>query len=374
MAINTSIQWCHSTVNPCMGCLGCEIYPPPGKIITRLDRELSEIEKSWRAGLVAEILRQIIHKLGANLPDQFLELTTTNIYHVRMHLNRFLSETYSATLGQLAQNIIEEMVKCYAARLHLSKAFSIVNPTRHANKGYAPTFESITRFPGRVLKMAQSTPPKKTDSPWLDGQPHLIFLSDMGDALSRVTDFEFLLEDTIPAIVSSEGSRKMWLWLSKRPKNMAAFAMKLEGLPQNICAITTITSRETLYRVDELRTVKASSRGLSIEPLWERIPAEELDLTGIDWVIVGGESGKYQNVKLFQLEWAEELRNHCRENGVAFFMKQLGRKPFYRGKELTLKDKHGGEWSEWPDGFAVREFPECFKRLTNQNTEKFILI
>lgn len=371
MSLITSIQWCHTTINPLMGCTGCELWPTPGRITTRLDRELSKIEKKWKTGLSADILRRIIQSLGSNLPEEFLGLSTTNIYHVRTHFNQVLSEEYSANLGRLAQEIIEEMIICYAGKLHLNKAFSIVNPTRFTNKGYAPTFESVTRFPGRVMQMARTKTPRKPDSPWLDDQPHLIFLSDMGDALSRVSDFDFLLEDTIPAIASPEGSRKMWLWLTKRPKNMAAFAERLDGLPQNICAITTITSRETLYRVNDLRTVKASSRGLSIEPLWERIPAEDLDLTGIDWVIVGGESGKYNNTKPFHLEWAEELRNHCRENGVAFFLKQLGRRPVYKGKELTLKDKHGGEWSECPDGFTVREFPECFKRLTQTN-ETFI--
>lgn len=346
-----------------MGCLGCELFPTPIKITNRLDRELARIEKSWNPGQSEKTLRRVIESslVSANQPGL---LSTTNIYHVRERFIQVLTETCSAELGKTARKVIEEMVTCYAAKLHLNKALSIVNPGRVANKGYAPTFESVTRFPGRVLQMAGTKMPRKADSPWLDGQPHLIFLSDMGDALSRVSDFDFLLEDTIPAITSPGGSRKMWLWLTKRPKNMAAFAERLDGLPQNICAITTITSRETLYRVNDLRTVRASSRGLSIEPLWERIPAGELDLTGIDWVIVGGESGKFENVKPFHLEWAEELRNHCRENGVAFFLKQLGRRPVYKGKELTLKDTHGGEWSEWPGGFAVREFPVSFRELT----------
>lgn len=362
MSFITNIQWCHSTVNPIMGCLGCELFPTPTKITNRLDRELSRIEKSWHPGQSEKTLRRLIESLVPEGQNRLI--STTNIYHVRNRFERVLTESFSAELGAIAKRVIEEMVTCYAAKLHLNKASSIENPGRAANKGYAPTFESVTRFPGRVSQMARTKIPKKADSPWLDGQPHLVFLSDMGDALSRVSDFDFLLEDTIPAITSPGGSRKMWLWLTKRPKNMAAFAERLEGLPQNICAITTITSRETLHRVNDLRTVRASSRGLSIEPLWERIPAGELDLTGIDWVIVGGESGKFENVKPFHLEWAEELRNHCRENGVAFFMKQLGRRPVYKGKELTLDDKHGGEWSEWPDGFAVREFPASFMELT----------
>jgi len=61
--------------------------------------------------------------------------------------------------------------------------------------------------------------------------------------------------------------------------------------------MTTVTSADTevLKRVDALRNVKASIKGLSIEPLWEQLPPEKLNLEGIDWVIVGGESGSGLN-------------------------------------------------------------------------------
>ena len=73
-----------------------------------------------------------------------------------------------------------------------------------------------------------------------------------------------------------------------------------------------------------------SVRGSSLEPLWGSL-ADEIDLTGIDWVIVGGESGAKANVELFPIEWAMELRDRCREEGVAFFLKQRRRRT-YQGK------------------------------------------
>lgn len=127
-------------------------------------------------------------------------------------------------------------------------------------------------------------------------------------------------------------------------------------------AVTTVTGPKTRGRVDQLRKVKAPCRCLSIEPLWDRIPPEDLDLTGIDWVIVGGESGSREVVEPFQVEWALELREHCRKAGVAFFLKQLGSSPFVNGNPLALSDPHGGDWNEWPRKLRVREFPAYFHR------------
>lgn len=88
-----------------------------------------------------------------------------------------------------------------------------------------------------------------------------------------------------------------------------------------------------------------------------------LDLTGIDWVIVGGESGPKARPML--LDWARELVDACREHGVAPFVKQLGAKPRDnqpnpRGLaeyDLMLRDRKGGDISEWPPDIRIREFP-----------------
>lgn len=55
------------------------------------------------------------------------------------------------------------------------------------------------------------------------------------------------------------------------------------------------------------------------------------------------------------------LREHCRRNGVAFFMKQIGRKPFWKGKPYPVSDTHGGDWAEWPASLRVRQFPAYFR-------------
>lgn len=141
---------------------------------------------------------------------------------------------------------------------------------------------------------------------------------------------------------------------------MRAFAAQVGGFPANLCAMTTLTGPDTLHRVDELRQVIAPCRGLSIEPLFERIPPEDLDLRGIDWVIVGGESGSRAAARPFHLEWAGEMLDHCRNNGVAFFLKQMGRNPLLHSNPVRMDDSHGGDWNEWPLHLRVREFPEYF--------------
>ena len=256
------------------------------------------------------------------------------------------------------------------------------------NKGYAPTFEQLTQFKGRAAEAAdlpdllgQCNPA----TPWKDGLPRMIFVSDMGDALSNKDDFPFLKDDLMPAVNSENGQRHLWLWLTKRPNMMAKF-IGAGKLPPNVCAMTTVTNVASLARVDELRKVKASCRGLSIEPLWERLPAEKLDLTGIDWVIVGGESGSGRFTRPFALEWAEEIVKHCRKHKVACFVKQIGRKPTLENKKYKLAvkrtvmpsgrftdavtDPHGGDWSEWPESLRVREFPKQFHKYREDQRKK----
>ncbi|MCA9139910.1 MAG: DUF5131 family protein, partial [Planctomycetales bacterium] len=130
-------------------------------------------------------------------------------------------------------------------------------------------------------------------------------------------------------------------------------------LPDNFCAMTTVTSIETIHRVRELQLAESACRGLSLEPLWSRV-TDELNLEGIDWVIVGGESGKRTITKTFDLEWLRDLRQKCNDEGVALFVKQLGRNPVVDGEPLTLRDPHGGDWDEWDEEFRVREMPEYF--------------
>lgn len=229
--------------------------------------------------------------------------------------------------------------------------------------GYAKTFERVTRFPDRMsqyARMADLSGTDRTEKPWLNGLPRLIFVSDMGDAFSSRADFDYLEREVEKSVLTEKGQRHLWLWLTKRPDAMASFASQIGGFPPNVCAMTTITSSKQLGRVSRLQQVDAHSRGLSIEPLWDSV-ADRVDLDGIDWVIVGGESGAKAKAKPFQLEWARELKQRCQEEGVAFFLKQLGRRPMDENEELKLTHQHGGNWDEWPLDLRLREMPASFR-------------
>lgn len=352
-----------------MGCAGCELFPQPSLILKKVDEAITAQTPDWpEHGAKTEftsLINEAYTSLAAPSEQHINDVTTTNIYHFRDKFTEVVSQSKGKDAAAAARKVIEEMITCYAAKLHLNKGFSILNPERKPNKGYAPTFEKLTRYAGRMEESAalpdllgRASPTE----PWKADLPRMIFVSDMGDAFSSSNDFDFLEKDVMPHITSKQGKKHLWLWLTKRPHLMADFAERIGGFPENVCAMTTMTSGDdkNQKRLTNLKKVKASIKSLSIEPLWEDIKEEEFDLTGIDWVIVGGESGSGKYTREFKLEWAENLRKLCEKQGVAFFLKQMGGKPIYQDKPLKLKNAHGGDWDEWPDGFKHREFPQAF--------------
>lgn len=87
------------------------------------------------------------------------------------------------------------------------------------------------------------------------------------------------------------------------------------------------------------------------------------ECAGLDWIIVGGESGP--GARPFDIQWARNTVAQCKAAGVACFVKQLGTHPYPgslgsgRMPEMALKDRKGGDWNEWPEDLRVREFPDC---------------
>ena len=380
MAKITKIQWADTTVNPIMGCGGCELYPNASEVLGAIAAAMNAVDSTIKVS--SETVKATFKKL---VGEVFLKsenphrghinaVNVTNIWHLRARFHAVILKKHGGIVAKAAKDAILKAITCYAGILHLNKSANILDregirpgkdKPRGLNTGFAPIFESVTRFEGRSAEAAgyhdllgMSNP----KTPWKDRLPRLIFVSDMGDALSARSDFQYLKNDLMPAIRSEEGQKHLWLWLTKRPFRMAEFADEIGGFPDNVCAMTTLTGpdEESLKRLSDLRKVKASIRGLSIEPLWNRIPPGKLNLRGIDWVILGGESGSGDLTRPFALEWAEELREHCREKGVAFFMKQFGRNPTRDGKIFRLKDKHGGDWDEWDESLRIREFPQAF--------------
>jgi protein gp37 len=165
--------------------------------------------------------------------------------------------------------------------------------------------------------------------------PRTVFVNSMSDLFhARVPD-EFIQE---VFAVMAETPRHKYQLLTKRPKRAARLADKLPW-PANVWMGTSVESQDQAWRVDALREVPAAVRFLSIEPLLGPV---RLDLTGIHWVIVGGESG--HRARPMDPEWVRDLRNACVDAGVAFFFKQWGgRTPKAGGR--TLDDR---TWDQLP--------------------------
>ncbi len=149
--------------------------------------------------------------------------------------------------------------------------------------------------------------------------------------------------------------------LTKRPKRMAKLLnsptfRERFGVLSNVWLGTSIENDRYAWRADRLRDTSAAIRFLSLEPLIGDVPS--LDLTGIDWVIVGGESG--HDARPMQLSWVRSLRTRARAVGTAFFVKQLGTEwSVSRGHGRT----HGGDWELWPKDLKVRRYPEQLASL-----------
>jgi protein gp37 len=344
---NTPIQWTHSTINPVMGCDGCELWPSKAGLLRNLKRPILACANPPPEPEISTALA-----IAAG------DFTTTSEIHAarkRIAADVVVRLQLPATAVKLLEDEIRKSCKCYAG---------LLGTMRPAHKGYADRFESPKLFPGRMATAARWAPPAAPENeakPWLVGAPRMIFISDMGDALSGNVPFDYLRDEIIGAVNFIEGSRHIWLWLTKRPARMAAFGQWLDRQnirwPDNLVAMTTVTSHATRGRVDELRKVPAKFRGLSCEPIYSEL---DLDLTGIDWLIAGGGSDIF--AEPFHVEWALQLRDRCRHSRTALFLKQLGRNPFFNGQPLQLRDPHGGEWDEWPDpAWRVREIPAGFK-------------
>lgn len=138
-----------------------------------------------------------------------------------------------------------------------------------------------------------------------------------------------------------------WMW---RKEDMI-WCGPVPGPLANVHLGTSIELDEYSRRADELRATPAAIRFLSLEPLLGPLPS--LDLTGIDWVIIGGESGP--GAREIDLAWVRDLIARSREAGATVFVKQLGS---CWARANGAHDK-GGDWSIWPDDLRIREFPRA---------------
>ena len=159
--------------------------------------------------------------------------------------------------------------------------------------------------------------PDRLDQPRYRKRRTIWFVNSMSDLFHDRVPFVFV-ERVMETIVDTP--QHIYQILTKRPKRMAKFFTK-RHIPKNVWLGVTVEDRKYgIPRIEQLRQMDATVRFLSVEPLLEDVG--ELDLDGIDWVIVGGESGT--RARPMKAEWARRLRDQCLRDQVAFFFKQWG--------------------------------------------------
>lgn len=145
--------------------------------------------------------------------------------------------------------------------------------------------------------------------------PSRIFVDSMSDLFHESMPLDYLQEIFE---VMRECPRHVFQILTKREKRLAELAPRLTW-PENVWLGVSVENQKYTRRIDVLREVPAHVRFLSCEPLLGPL---DLDLTGIQWVITGGESGRKH--RPIEEQWVLDIREQCREAGVAFFHKQWG--------------------------------------------------
>src|SRR5216684_2164372 len=167
-------------------------------------------------------------------------------------------------------------------------------------------------------------------------QPQTIFVNSMSDLFHKDVPFEYIHR------VFDVMRRAHWhrfQILTKRAERLQQLDEKLEWAP-NIWMGVSIESEKYCSRIDDLRATSAMIKFLSLEPLLG--PLHNLDLRGIDWVIVGGESGF--SARPLDPAWATDLRDQCRKAKVPFFFKQWGGK----NKKQAGRVLDGQIWDQMP--------------------------
>jgi protein gp37 len=205
---------------------------------------------------------------------------------------------------------------CYA--LALAKRLKAMGSAKYQTDG-----DPRTSGPGFGVALH----PSALSVPLRWREPRLVFVNSMSDLFHARVPLSFIQQ---VVTTMRETPQHTYQVLTKRPRRLRQLSRHIEW-PANVWLGTSVESVKELHRVDDLRGVAAVIRFLSLEPLLGPLPG--LDLTGIGWVIVGGESG--HDARPVNPEWVRQIRDLAAVNDVPFFFKQWGgRTPKAGGRSL----------------------------------------
>ncbi len=182
--------------------------------------------------------------------------------------------------------------------------------------------------------------PERLSQPLGWKRPRMVFVNSMSDLFHKAIPPAYVAAvfDTM-----EQADWHTYQVLTKRSSLLQQFVNNRyhdRPVPRQIWLGVSVEDKKAATRIAHLQQANASVRFLSIEPLLA--PVGRLDLTGIDWVIVGGESGP--RARHMDESWVIDIRNQCVRGGVAFFFKQWGgRSPKAGGRLLE-----GKEWNQFP--------------------------
>lgn len=235
--------------------------------------------------------------------------------------------------------------------------------------------------------------PERLDQPIRWRRPRRIFVNSLSDLFHELVPDEFI--DRVFAVMAM-AQQHQFLLLTKRPQRMRAYMERTSSGAQreflvadqfervlaamtpaqartyspfwrgwplpNVWLGVSVENARWRTRIDELRHTPAAVRFISAEPLLGPLTIPDgpfagsigpIDLTGIHWLISGGESGP--GARPLEEQWLRDLRDECAQQGVAFFHKQMGE---VWSREHLNHGGHAGNPAEWPEDLRVREYPQ----------------
>ncbi len=208
-----------------------------------------------------------------------------------------------------------------------------------------PKYEGTTRKSGdrRVWTGRVNTDPSSLKAPLDWKRPKRIFVNSMSDLFHEKVPDSFIAN--VWGIMSQCPQHHFQV-LTKRPERLAALSHSgLLSPLANVWIGTSVESRDVTARISELVSIPAMTRFVSFEPLIGSVG--RVDLTGIHWAIVGGESGPRS--RPMETKWVEEIQRQCARDAVAFFFKQWGGV----NKKAAGRELNGRTYDDYPQELAA---------------------